>query len=201
MTYKRPLRDVVIHELEVEKSRFITRITRAETVEEARSFIHEVRALEPTASHHVYAYCIGFGNSTIYGMSDAGEPAGTAGRPTLAVLQGSQLGDVVLVTTRYFGGRKLGTGGLVRAYTQAAQQALALCAVEEKVQHLCFTMLAQYTHYSLICHTLARFGAEISATDFATDVSISFSIRPELWPDCETALINTAAGSIVLIPC
>jgi uncharacterized YigZ family protein len=201
MTYKRPLRDVVVHELKVEKSRFITRITRAETVEEARSFIHEVRALEPNASHHVYAYCIGFGNSTIYGMSDAGELPGTAGRPTLMVLQGSQLGDIVLVTTRYFGGRKLGTGGLVRAYAEAAQQALASCAVEEKIQHLHFTMLAQYTHYSLICHTLARFGAQVIATEFASDVSISFSIRPEQWPDCETALTDTAAGGIVLIPC
>lgn len=201
MTYKRPFRSIVIHEIEIEKSRFITRITRAETVEEARSFIHEVQALEPNASHHVYAYCVGFGNSSIHGASDGGEPPGTAGRPTLAVLQGSQLGDIVLVTTRYFGGRKLGTGGLVRAYTEAAQQALALCHVEEKLQLASFTMLAQYTHYNLLCQTLERYGAEIHSADFASDVSVSFSIRPEQWPDCEAALINAAAGDIVLIPC
>jgi putative IMPACT (imprinted ancient) family translation regulator len=78
----------------------------------------------PNASHHVYAFRVGHGNSIIEGMSDDGEPTGTAGPPVLAVLRGTQIGDIIVIVTRYFGGTKLGTGGLVRAYPEAAQIAL-----------------------------------------------------------------------------
>lgn len=201
MTYKRPSSNVVISTLEVEKSRFITRVSRAESVESAREFIHVVRTLEPNATHHVYAYCIGFGNTSICGMSDAGEPPGTAGRPTLTVLQGAQLGDVVLVTSRYFGGRKLGTGGLVRAYTEAAQQALALCTTELKVSYATFTMLASYKHYNRLCQVLTQHDAVIRATEFTDQVWITFDIQPNHWQACKNALQDASAGELVLVSC
>ena len=91
------------------------------TVKEAKAFLAAVRAEMPDANHHVYAYRVGFGNSVIEGMSDDGEPSGTSGPPVLAVLRGSGIGDVIVVVTRYFGGTKLGTGGLVRAYSDAAR--------------------------------------------------------------------------------
>src|SRR5512134_2891681 len=98
----------------VVNSRFITTIAPAAMPEDAKRFIASIRAEMPDASHHVYAFRAGYGNSVIEGMSDDGEPSGTAGPPTLAVLRGAGIGDIVLVTTRYFGGTKLGTGGLVR---------------------------------------------------------------------------------------
>jgi uncharacterized YigZ family protein len=102
-------------ETEVSRSRFIATLGMAETAEAARAFIAGVRAEMPDASHHVYAFRVGYGASVIEGLSDDGEPSGTSGPPIMAVLRGAPVGDVVLVVTRYFGGTKLGTGGLVRA--------------------------------------------------------------------------------------
>src|SRR5438552_3674735 len=92
-----------------------------------------VRAAMPDASHHVYAYIVGHGATTTLSMTDDGEPPGTAGRPVMAVLKGSGLGDVALVITRYFGGTLLGTGGLVRAYGDAAKAVLAILPRAEKI--------------------------------------------------------------------
>src|SRR4051812_28537673 len=91
-------------EIRVSNSRFVAQAAPTATVAEARAFIAEVRAAMPDATHHVYAYRIGHGATTTEGQSDAGEPPGTAGRPVLAVLRGSELGDVSVVVTRYFGG-------------------------------------------------------------------------------------------------
>ena len=98
-------------EIRVSNSRFITHLAPASDVASARAFIASIRQQMPDANHHVYAYVIGHGGTTTLGMSDDGEPSGTAGRPALAVLKGSGLGDVVVVVTRYFGGTLLGTGG------------------------------------------------------------------------------------------
>ena len=95
-------------------SRFIASAAPSATVEAARAFIAGVRAEMPDASHHVYAYIVGHGATTTLSMTHDGEPPGTAGRPAMAVLKGSGLGDVVLVITRYFGGTLLGTGGCAR---------------------------------------------------------------------------------------
>ncbi|MEN6410213.1 MAG: YigZ family protein, partial [Anaerolineaceae bacterium] len=119
-------------EIEIDRSRFIASASPAFTVEEARSFIQDIRREFPDATHHVPGFLIGSGASVTAHCSDDGEPAGTAGRPILVVLQGSGLGDIVVVVTRYFGGIKLGTGGLVRAYTQATQEVLRVLPRAEK---------------------------------------------------------------------
>src|SRR5215207_10015849 len=105
----------------VVNSRFIATIAPVLGVEEARAFMVRVKKEFADASHNVPAYVIGGGNTVTEYFSDDGEPSGTAGRPALAVLRGSGLGDVALVITRYFGGTLLGTGGLVKAYTESAQ--------------------------------------------------------------------------------
>src|SRR5262245_19930912 len=105
-SYYRPALGLHRGEIEVLNSRFITSISRAIKPDEARSFIMQIRQEMPDASHHVYAFRTGYGNSITDGMSDDGEPSGTAGPPSLAVLRGFDIGDVVLVTTRYFGGTK-----------------------------------------------------------------------------------------------
>src|SRR3954447_8809272 len=114
-------------------SRLIASAPPSATVEAARAFIVGVRAEMPDASHHVYAYIIGHGSTTTMSMTDDGEPPGTAGRPVMAVLRGSGLGDLVIVVTRYFGGTLLGTGGLVRAYGDAAKAVLAILPRAEKI--------------------------------------------------------------------
>ena len=108
----------------VANSRFIASLDYVRSVEEARSFIARVRREFHDASHNVPAFIIGGGNSRTEFCSDDGEPSGTAGRPLLAVLRGSGLGDAAIVVTRYFGGTLLGTGGLVKAYSEAGRLVL-----------------------------------------------------------------------------
>src|SRR6266702_1873424 len=123
---------VPLHEIRREQvvinSRFIATLAPVFTVEEARAFIAGLKKEFADASHNVPAYIIGGGNTVTEFCSDDGEPAGTSGKPALAVLCGSGLGDVVVVITRYFGGTLLGTGGLVKAYTESTQ--LVVNAVE-----------------------------------------------------------------------
>ena len=120
-------------EIVVVNSRFIATLAPAVSVDEARAFIARVRQEFPDATHHVPVYVVGGGESVIEHCSDAGEPAGTAGRPALAVLRGSGLGDVAVVITRYFGGTKLGTGGLVRAYSEAMRTVVEAAPRAQKV--------------------------------------------------------------------
>ena len=111
-------------EIEEKKSRFIASVAHVETEEEALAFLEEVRAANRMARHNVYAYILREGGAGADGRvrySDDGEPQKTAGLPTLEVIQHAGLTDIAIVTTRYFGGVLLGTGGLVRAYTQVAQ--------------------------------------------------------------------------------
>jgi uncharacterized YigZ family protein len=112
-------------EYEIKKSRFIARVVPVQSREEVNAGVQAARADYPDARHHCWAYLLGKpADAAGAGMSDDGEPAGTAGRPILNVLQHGQLGDVLVVVSRYFGGIKLGAGGLVRAYGTATQQAL-----------------------------------------------------------------------------
>lgn len=115
-------------EYEEKRSRFIGEGFRVLQEQQARQALEKVRHSYPDASHHVYAYVLSSGQTR---FSDDGEPSGTAGRPVLSVIQGAGLINVLVVVTRYFGGTLLGTGGLVRAYTRAAQEALKACGTVE----------------------------------------------------------------------
>lgn len=113
-------------DLEVKRSHFLARASRTDTEDEARAFIASVRASHPDARHHCSAFTVPVdGALPVERSSDDGEPSGTAGQPILEVLRGSDLTATTVVVTRYFGGTLLGTGGLVRAYSEAASQALA----------------------------------------------------------------------------
>ena len=118
--YSVPLSEIRREHIVV-NSRFIATITPVFNMDEARAFMARIRKEFADASHHVPVYIIGGGNTVTEYFSDDGEPAGTSGKPALAVLRGSGFGDAALVITRYFGGTLLGTGGLVKAYTESAQ--------------------------------------------------------------------------------
>ena len=123
--YVRPAAELVTHEFEVKRSRFIGWVARATTQEEARAVIAAAREEYPDARHHCSAFIVHQdGAQPIERSSDDGEPSGTAGKPMLEVLKGSGMQDVVAVAIRYFGGIKLGTGGLVSAYTESAADTL-----------------------------------------------------------------------------
>jgi uncharacterized YigZ family protein len=200
MTYSRPFDRLHRTEIIIDKSRFITSVYRALDVTLARSFIRQISEEMPDASHHVYAYRVGFGNAVIDGFSDAGEPSGTAGPPTFAVVKGSGLGDIVLVTTRYFGGIKLGTGGLVKAYTEAAQTALADMPTELNIRKQRFLISLPYSFYETL--KLLLYDYEGLIIEEAFGVTIEWIIElPETQIDAfGLALRDSSRGSLSLEP-
>ncbi len=186
-------------ELRVSNSRFLAQAAPTATVEAARAFLAEIRLALPEATHHVYAYRIGHGATTTEGQSDAGEPPGTAGRPVLAVLRGSGLGDVTVVITRYFGGTLLGTGGLVRAYGDAAKAVLAALPRAEKIAHVVLRVTVPYSAYEITTRLAdAQAGAIIDET-FAETVTLAIRLPSRHAPAFTTALREATAGQAQLI--
>ena len=164
-----------VAEIEEKKSRFIASFAHVETEEEALAFLEEIRAANRMARHNVYAYILRAGGAGTAGRvrySDDGEPQKTAGLPTLEVLQHAGLTDVVCVTTRYFGGVLLGTGGLVRAYTQAAQAGID--AAELVVVSRCVDIRVRvaYARYEQLLRIADDCGAKVLGTDFADAVAV-----------------------------
>lgn len=164
-------------EIVIRRSRFVTTIQRASTVNAARGAIADLRSEMPTANHHVYAFRVGFGKTVTEGMSDDGEPTGTAGPPTLAVVRGSDVGDLALVTARYFGGTKLGTGGLVRAYTESAQLALSQLKTEFKVERQLVGIDLPYSLYNIVKRLIASHNGVIVEEVFEADVLITVRFK------------------------
>ncbi len=187
-------------EYRVSNSRFIATLGPASTVDEAKAFIRSIREEMPDATHHVYAMRIGHGASVIEGMSDDGEPAGTAGPPALAVVRGSDLGDVVLVITRYFGGTKLGTGGLVAAYSQAARESLAAAPTEIKIARTAFTLAVPYPLYERVRHVLDAREAVVDHEEFGSDVLLTVRIPTDAVAEITRELQGISGGRVVPRP-
>ena len=144
-------KSAVVFEEEIKKSRFITYLQHTEGLEQAKAFWAEIKAQHPNARHHCWAAVAGKPtDSQQLGFSDDGEPAGTAGKPMLSALQGSQVGEISAVVVRYYGGILLGTGGLVRAYGNGVQQALKLLETERKVERQLFQVHCDYAQLNWI---------------------------------------------------
>jgi uncharacterized YigZ family protein len=186
-------------EIRVVNSRFIASAAPAPSVEAAKAFVERVRAELPNASHHVYAFLVGHGASVTAGMSDAGEPSGTAGRPALAVLRGSGLGDVAVVITRFFGGTLLGTGGLVRAYGDAVKAVLAELSTTEKVELVTLLVSLPYPAFGACKLLLPRYSAVVDAEEFAADVTLTLSLPQEQAGPLAEALREATAGAAVVV--
>lgn len=182
------------HELLVVNSRFIATLAPAFSVEEARAFVARIKAEFAAATHNVPAYLVGYGASVIAHCNDDGEPAGTAGRPALAVLQGSGLGDVAVVVTRYFGGTKLGTGGLVRAYGDAVREVLVRLPRAEKVPTHTVMAAVPYNFYERLRLLVIEHHGEVLESDFAADVTVTARFAVEQTPGFQAALRELSNG-------
>ncbi len=193
--YPIPLKEVRT-ETRVMNSHFIATLVPVFSVEEAKAFISRIRLEFGDASHNVPIYLIGHGASVIAHCSDDGEPSGTAGRPGLAVLSGSGLGDVAVVVTRYFGGTKLGTGGLVRAYSDAVRQVVELATRGMKVQ-TCSVMIA--LPYKLLERLRLLVGAHRGtplAEDFGSEVTLTARFPLEAFPAFQDGLRELSNGTL-----
>ena len=158
-------------EIVEKKSRFIGQIAPVATEEEALAFIAEVKAAHRMARHNVYAYVLRGGRVR---YTDDGEPAKTAGMPTLEAIQHAGLEDVAVVVTRYFGGILLGTGGLVRAYTDATKAAIE--AADVVTVSVCVDIILEvpYSLYEQLCRIAEAAGAKLAESDFAENVLLTF---------------------------
>lgn len=180
---------------EIKRSRFITTLAHTSTREDARGFIDQIRAEFPDASHNCWAFLIGPpGMTGNVGMSDDGEPHGTAGRPMLTVLTHSGLGDVVAVVTRYFGGTKLGKGGLVRAYSGGVQHALEKVQCTERVTRVTVLATIGYASYTSFKQLLSDFEVRIIAEDFGSDITCELAVPAEHVAPFKQAVENLTRG-------
>lgn len=183
-------------ELQVSNSTFIATASPAFSVEEAKIFIDQVRELYQDATHNVPVYIIGHPPATIEHSSDDGEPSGTAGRPALSVLRGSGLGDIVIVITRYFGGTKLGTGGLVRAYSDAVREVLQVLPKAQKVATVKAQILVPYSFYEQAQRLISSFKGTIAEQDFGVDVTLTIQMTEANFTDFQQALFEKSNGQI-----
>ena len=181
-------------ESKVVNSKFIAAISPAFSVKEAKLFINNMNQKYSDATHNVPAYIIGHGSSLISHSSDNGEPSGTAGRPALSVLKGSGLGDTVLVISRYFGGTKLGTGGLVKAYGDSARKIVAAVPKAKKILVHIASLECPYPLYEQIKRTIRKFQGEIKSEDFTDKVSLIFSIPVKSYEILLNSIIELSSG-------
>lgn len=183
-------------EIRVVNSRFIATVAPVFSVEEARAFIDRIEREFDDATHHVPAYLIGHGASTIAHCSDNREPSGTAGPPALAVLRGSQLGDVAVVVTRYFGGTKLGTGGLVRAYSDAVREVLSVVPRAVKVPTNTVLIETPYSLFEPIRRLVKANGGQVLEETFAGEVTLSVRLPQDRLTGFRTGLRELSRGQI-----
>jgi len=182
--------------MQVVNSRFIATIAPVVTVDKAKEFIQRIKEEYSDASHNVPAFIIGHGQSTVAHCSDDGEPSGTAGRPALAVLKGSGLGDVAVVITRYFGGTKLGTGGLVRAYSDAVREVLAVVPLAEKVPTYRVKLSIPYNLYEQTKNLILEYEGQTVDEVFAADITLSIQFRESRFAGFQDALRELSHGAL-----
>jgi uncharacterized YigZ family protein len=182
-------------EIMVINSRFIATAGPAMTLDMAKALAARVRVEYPDATHHVTAFVIGHGNSILTHCHDDGEPSGTAGRPALAVLQGSGLGDAAAVVTRYFGGTKLGTGGLVRAYGDAVRGVLAILPRARKVATHTVRITIPYSSFERIRRLLAAHHGQIMDQVFGAEVTLTARLSVDEFDAVQDAIRETFSGA------
>ena len=178
-------------------SRFVGSVAPAANEERALAFLEEVRARFPDASHHAWAYRLGR-TGDVFRFHDDGEPGGSAGRPILAQLEGHGVTAVVAVVTRWFGGTKLGVGGLVRAYGGAAGRALDLAPLETVVLTRRLRVTFPYEATAGVQGWLAASGFEPRSSDYGEEVRLEFDVPEGEWDGVRAALRDATAGRIGL---
>lgn len=163
------IKNKVSDEFVINKSRFVTYLQRVESEEESNLFISEIKKLHPKATHHCQATLI---NENIQGSNDDGEPSGTAGLPMLEILRKKEVELIAAVVVRYYGGVKLGAGGLIRAYSKAVNDALNNTTLYQVLKMDKYQVTVDYSHADQIEHLLSE--KELISKDYQMDVSFTY---------------------------
>ena len=183
------------HELIIKKSKFICSLARTETVEEAQEFIEQVSKKYHDATHNTYAYTLGLNDNQVK-ASDNGEPSGTAGIPELKALQLMKLKNVTAVVTRYFGGIKLGAGGLILAYLNSVTEAAQNIGVVKCVMQQLIQFSIPYNRIDEINHYLEENRISIASQEYTTNVTIQIYLDLDQIQKVEDSLINLLSGKV-----
>jgi len=181
--------------LTVRGSRFLALAAPVHGKDECEELLREARKKHFDATHHCYAYRLG-ADGARYRTNDDGEPAGTAGKPILAAIDGADLQGVIVVVTRYFGGTKLGAAGLARAYRQAATQALG--AGERLTRYICDVLIASFPHASVgpVMRAVSAGGGRIASSRYGEEVHMEIEIRRSRAEGLRTALLEGTGGAV-----
>lgn len=184
-------------EAKVHASRFIATALQVTTKPAAEEFIARIRKEFWDATHNCFAYRLGVEGKE-FRFNDDGEPSGSAGKPILTAIEKLELTNVAVVVTRYFGGTKLGVGGLARAYGDAAEH--ALMKAERITQYVTQTLEATFPHSHIgnVMHVVSKFGARIVETRYDEEIHMTLEVRGSRCEELKTTLVNQTSGNIAL---
>ncbi|GAD31207.1 YigZ family protein [Photobacterium leiognathi] len=195
--YLVPTADVIFEE-EIKKSRFITYLAHTPNIEAAKQFVQQIKERHHDARHNCWAFVAGRPTDSMkWGFSDDGEPSGTAGKPILAQLTGSGVGEITAVVTRYYGGIRLGTGGLVKAYGGGVQQALTRLETKQKVITSELQLSCEYNQVSLVESLLSEYNGTQLHADYGNQVTMQIELDSRIVDEFCAKLTNRSGGRIV----
>ena len=181
----------------IERSKFICSVKGIKDESEAKQFIEEIRKKHSLANHNCYAY-IADEKGLVQKFSDAGEPQGTAGMPMLEVLKSKKIYKTVAVVTRYFGGIKLGAGGLVRAYNGSVADCLSRAKISDMQVGTIFSVTLEYDGYSILLKLLDNPAIKVQKTEFLNSVIVEFAVRADFVEKFKEQIIDAFNGKISL---
>ncbi|CAH0524305.1 YigZ family protein [Vibrio hippocampi] len=191
----------VAFEEEIKKSVFITQLAHTPSIESAKAFIDSVKKQHSAARHNCWGFVAGRPeNSMMWGFSDDGEPSGTAGKPILAQLSGSSIGEISAVVTRYSGGIKLGTGGLVKAYGGGVQQALKLIQTIEKKITTLLRVELDYSLVAIVQSLFTQFDAEEVEAQYSDKVTLIIEVEVNKAEALTESIINRSGAKAMVSP-
>lgn len=182
-------------EQSIQRSRFICTLERVRSADEAQAFVRAMHLEFSDATHNCWAYVAGPpGSTNVVGMSDDGEPHGTGGRPMLTVLLHSGVGEIAAVVTRYYGGTKLGTGGLVKAYGGTVQLALENLPLTERVDYVGVSVWIAYPSITAIQQAITELGAEVVEETYGVDVCYRLRVPRSRVAELSVVVANATRG-------
>jgi uncharacterized YigZ family protein len=185
-------------EIKIKGSKFIGRARPCLREKEAEDRLTFIRKKYYDATHNCFAFRLGLGKYQTFRYSDDGEPSGTAGKPIFDQIEGHDLTNTLVIVTRYFGGTKLGTGGLARAYSEAAGAALEAAEIIEKFITRNMIMTVAFPDYNQVERIIRQLGGHIIGADFKEKVALKVEIRLSLVQKLKESLINATAGRIII---
>ncbi len=186
-------------EIKIKGSRFIGYAKSVDNKDQAETFIAEISRKHRDATHNCYAYRVGRGDGSVFRYDDAGEPAGTAGRPILNAIDGRDLTNVVCVVTRYFGGMKLGTGGLAKAYGECASRTLNMGGKIERFLTVTYRIVFDYDLTGTIMHLVSRYSCPVIETVYGEKTELVLCIRQSQVHAFKQDVLNSTNGQVNLL--